>query len=197
MGIRMGNGEVTFDVIGITEDRKTIILEGGLSVRSKDAINVEHAVNMTGKSLPVLERVTVNGMPQWKEVGQIEPLKITIENLQESIMAHTQLQKHLMGVLKKTNYEGQGASDEKELKEHFEIAVVSMGKQLIEMQKKAIWEKAEEEAAKQGKIVKECPKCKSPTICGECGEETEFRNGTYLYFTKCQKCGHRFMVNSY
>lgn len=197
MEIIVGNGDMKLKVLGITEDRKMLILEAGILAKCSKEVNIQHAVDVTEKKLPIMRQEKVNGKWAWVTIGYILPTRPSIEKMKESITAHEQLKDHMMKVLQQTNYEGQGASDAEELKEHFEIAILAMSILLKETQKKKKWERAERLAAEQGKVVKMCPKCKEPTICGEWGEEKEFEGGTYLYYTRCKQCGHRFEVNRY
>lgn len=200
-----GNADLTveMEIQGITEDRKTLIAkmdeDGPLICLSLgEPIDLQFAVNAAGKEINVMRQEKVEGTIRWVVVDTIKPEKLTREKLGEAMQAHMQLRNHLMKVVKKTNYEGQGMKDEAELKEHFDIACIAMMRYMDILAEREVWEEAEEQAAKEGKVVKKCPKCGKPMICGEYGDEERYQgSGKYAYYSKCQNCGEEILVNTY
>ena len=84
-------------------------------------IDIQLAVDITGKELNVVRQKEVEGKNRWVVVDTIKPRKLTRDKVEEAMEAHMQLRDILMPLLKKINYEGQGLKDETELKEHFNI----------------------------------------------------------------------------
>lgn len=131
--ILIGNGDVSFEVVGITEDRKTLIIKDGESgswstVKMRHPIDAQHAVDVSEKELDVIRLEENGGNENWVVVDKILPIKLTQEKLEKAMMAHIFLRNHLMSVLKKTNYEGMGKQDEQEIKEDFDTACVAMAR---------------------------------------------------------------------
>ena len=205
MGNRLciGNDKIEMEVSGITEDRKTLLLKTNkdgawMCATMGKEIDIQLAVDITGKDLNVVRQKEVEGKNRWVVVETIKPRKLTRDKVEEVMEAHMQLRDILMPVLKKINYEGQGLKDETELKEHFNIAIIAMARYMEILSEREEWEEAEEQAAKEGKVVKKCPKCGKPMICGEYGDEERYQGGgKYAYYSKCQNCGEEILVNTY
>lgn len=197
--IFVGDGSMKFEVIGITEDRKKLIVQDSegrwMCMGLGSGLNAQRAVNIAGKELPLMKQVKGR---KWEKTGSIKPIKITEEMLEEAVFVHLQIRDKLAEVLRKANYEGQGKNDAEEMREHFDIACIAMARYAEVVKKQKEWDDAREKAERTGRKLMKCPKCKRPTTCKEYGDREVYSgSGNYKYYATCEKCGKEFLVNTY
>lgn len=72
-GIRVSENELMKISIGITKDRKTMILEGGGILQFEKEIDIQRIVDETGKKFPIMQFDSENRNNRWKIIGWVLP----------------------------------------------------------------------------------------------------------------------------
>lgn len=72
-GIRVSENELMKISIGITKDRKTMIMEGGGILQFEKEIDIQRIVDETGKKFPIMQFDSENRSNRWKIIGWILP----------------------------------------------------------------------------------------------------------------------------
>lgn len=72
-GIRISENELMAILIGITKDRKTMIMEGGGILQFEKEIDIQKIVDETGKKFPIMQFDSENRSNRWKIIGWVLP----------------------------------------------------------------------------------------------------------------------------
>lgn len=86
-GIRVSENELMAISIGITKDRKTMILEGGGILQFEKEIGIQKIVDETGKKFPIMQFDSGIHSNSWKIIGWILPKQKSKNNREITIEA--------------------------------------------------------------------------------------------------------------
>lgn len=72
-GIGISENELMAISIGITKDRKTMIMEGGGILQFEKEIDIQRIVDETGKKFQIMQFDSENHSNRWKIIGWVLP----------------------------------------------------------------------------------------------------------------------------